>query len=77
MTSVIARAPALLRTTIVGSLPKPAWLAPPPNQLWAPWRLEGDPLAEGKRDAVRLALAEQRRAGIDIASDGERKELGA
>ena len=57
-------------TTIAGSLPKPAWLAPP-NQLWAPWLLEGERLSEGKHDAVRLALAEQRRAGIDIASDGE------
>jgi 5-methyltetrahydropteroyltriglutamate--homocysteine methyltransferase len=60
----------VLQTTIAGSLPKPGWLAPP-NQLWAPWLLEGERLAEGKRDAVRLALAEQRRAGIDIASDGE------
>jgi 5-methyltetrahydropteroyltriglutamate--homocysteine methyltransferase len=60
----------VLQTTIAGSLPKPAWLAPP-NQLWAPWLLDGERLAEGKHDAVRLALAEQRRAGIDIASDGE------
>ena len=60
----------LLQTTIAGSLPKPAWLAEP-GQLWAPWRLEGDALAEGKRDAVRLVLADQERAGIDIVSDGE------
>ena len=60
----------LLSTTIAGSLPKPAWLAKP-NELWAPWRLEGDALAEGKRDAVRLALADQEHAGIDIVSDGE------
>jgi len=60
----------LLLTTIAGSLPKPSWLAQP-NQLWAPWLLEGEQLVEGKHDAVRLALAEQRRAGIDIASDGE------
>jgi 5-methyltetrahydropteroyltriglutamate--homocysteine methyltransferase len=59
-----------IATTIAGSLPKPAWLAKP-NELWAPWRLEGDALAEGKRDAVRLALADQERAGIDIVSDGE------
>jgi 5-methyltetrahydropteroyltriglutamate--homocysteine methyltransferase len=62
--------PKVLLTTIAGSLPKPAWLAPP-NQLWAPWLLDGERLAEGQHDAVRLALAEQRRAGIDIASDGE------
>src|SRR5262245_8059726 len=59
-----------LLTTIAGSLPKPAWLSPP-NQLWAPWLLEGERLAEGKRDAVRVWLAEQTRAGIDIVTDGE------
>ena len=60
----------LLATTIAGSLPKPAWLAEP-NQLWAPWKLEGDALAQGKRDAVRLALFDQEHAGIDIVTDGE------
>src|SRR5437660_9339252 len=62
--------PSLLQTTIAGSLPKPAWLAAP-GQLWAPWLLEGERLAEGKRDAVRLALHDQERAGIDIVTDGE------
>src|ERR1700688_1906006 len=60
----------LVPTTIAGSLPKPEWLAPD-HQLWAPWLLEGEKLAEGKRDAVRLALFDQERAGIDIVSDGE------
>ena len=60
----------LLATTIAGSLPKPAWLAEP-NQLWAPWKLEGEALAQGKRDAVRLALFDQEHAGIDIVTDGE------
>jgi 5-methyltetrahydropteroyltriglutamate--homocysteine methyltransferase len=60
----------LLRTTIAGSLPKPAWLAEP-QTLWAAWKLEADALAEGKRDAVRLALRDQEQAGIDIVSDGE------
>jgi 5-methyltetrahydropteroyltriglutamate--homocysteine methyltransferase len=60
----------ILRATIVGSLPKPAWLAEP-AKLWAPWKLEGDALAEGKRDAVRLVLRAQEKAGIDILSDGE------
>jgi 5-methyltetrahydropteroyltriglutamate--homocysteine methyltransferase len=62
--------PTLFPTTIAGSLPKPEWLAPP-GQLWAPWLLDGERLAAGKRDAVRLALADQERAGIDIVSDGE------
>src|SRR3954451_17669784 len=62
--------PSLLQTTIAGSLPKPAWLAGP-SALWAPWKLEGDGLAQGKRDAVRLALFDQEHAGIDIVTDGE------
>ena len=60
----------ILQTTIAGSLPKPAWLAEP-NQLWAPWKLDGDALAQGKQDAVRLALFDQDHAGIDIVTDGE------
>jgi len=60
----------LLATTIAGSLPKPSWLAEP-EKLWAAWKLEGDTLAEGKRDAVRLVLRMQERAGIDIVTDGE------
>jgi len=60
----------LLQTTIAGSLPKPSWLAPP-GRLWAPWLLDGERLAEGKRDAVRLALLAQEQAGIDIVTDGE------
>jgi 5-methyltetrahydropteroyltriglutamate--homocysteine methyltransferase len=60
----------LLQTTLAGSLPKPTWLSPP-KQLWAPWLLEGERLEEGKRDAVRLALADQETAGIDIVTDGE------
>ena len=60
----------MLETTIAGSLPKPSWLAEP-RKLWAPWRLEGEALAEGKRDATLLALKIQEDAGIDIVSDGE------
>ena len=60
----------MLETTIAGSLPKPSWLAEP-RVLWAPWRLDGERLAEGKRDATLLALKVQEDAGIDIVSDGE------
>jgi len=60
----------LLPTSIVGSLPKPAWLAPP-EKLWSPWKLEGDQLLEGKQDALRIALQQQHLAGVDIISDGE------
>ena len=62
--------PKPLQTTITGSLPKPAWLAEP-EKLWSPWKLEDETLVEGKRDAVRLVLRDQERAGIDIVSDGE------
>jgi len=62
-------APAI-KTTIAGSLPKPSWLAKP-QVLWAPWRLEGEQLDEGKRDAVRAALRMQETAGIDIVGDCE------
>jgi 5-methyltetrahydropteroyltriglutamate--homocysteine methyltransferase len=60
----------MFETTVAGSLPKPAWLAEP-QRLWAPWRLEGPLLDEGKRDATILAVKEQEAAGIDIVSDGE------
>ncbi|MDQ6619080.1 MAG: methionine synthase [Pseudomonadota bacterium] len=60
----------LLQTTIAGSLPKPGWLAKP-RTLWAPWLLEGEALAEAKRDAVRLVVRDQTQAGIDVISDGE------
>jgi 5-methyltetrahydropteroyltriglutamate--homocysteine methyltransferase len=62
--------PALLPTSIVGSLPKPSWLAEP-EVLWSPWRLDGDALVEGKQDALRAVVQEQRRRGIDVVSDGE------
>ena len=60
----------VLETTITGSLPKPSWLAEP-RVLWAPWRLEGEGLREGKRDATLIALKLQEDAGIDIVTDGE------
>ena len=62
--------PAVLQTTIAGSLPKPSWLAEP-ETLWAAWKLDGEALSEGKRDAVRLALFDQEHAGIDVVTDGE------
>ena len=63
---------SILQTTIVGSLPKPGWLAAP-NQLFAPWRLQGDELRQAQDDAVRLALLDQHEAGIDVVSDGEQR----
>jgi len=60
----------MFETTIAGSLPKPSWLAEP-EKLWAGWRLQGDTLTEGKRDATILAVKLQEDCGIDIVSDGE------
>ncbi len=65
-----AAASTLFPTTIAVSLPKPAWHAAP-KELWAPWRLGGDGLAEAKDDATLLALKLQEDAGIDIVGDGE------
>ena len=60
----------MFETSIAGSLPKPSWLAEP-NMLWPPWKLAGDELVAGKRDATLLAIKQQEDAGIDIVSDGE------
>lgn len=59
-----------LQTTIAGSLPKPSWLASR-DQLWAGWAASGEELEEAKRDAVRVAVLEQERAGLQIVTDGE------
>ena len=56
--------------TIAGSLPKPSWLAET-EKLWAPWKLTGDDLEQGKRDAALLWLKIQENAGLDIIGDGE------
>jgi 5-methyltetrahydropteroyltriglutamate--homocysteine methyltransferase len=60
----------MLKTTIAGSLPKPAWLAET-NKLWPSWRSQGAELARAKHDATLLWLKEQEDAGIDIVTDGE------
>jgi 5-methyltetrahydropteroyltriglutamate--homocysteine methyltransferase len=70
----------LLPTTLVGSYPQPGWLvdkavlmgnSPPRVRMREVWRMSGSELAEAQDDAVRLALADQERAGIDIVTDGE------
>jgi 5-methyltetrahydropteroyltriglutamate--homocysteine methyltransferase len=63
----------MLKTTIAGSLPKPAWLADPSAQLFAPWVPPPERLAEAQDDAVRLALLDQEEAGIDVVTDGEQR----
>jgi len=60
----------MFETTIAGSLPKPAWLAEP-EKLWPEWRLAGELLETGKRDAAMVWLNEQDSAGIDTVTNGE------
>ncbi len=60
----------MFKTTIAGSLPKPAWLAET-GKLWPEWRAKGPELEQAKRDATLLWLKEQEAAGVDIVSDGE------
>jgi 5-methyltetrahydropteroyltriglutamate--homocysteine methyltransferase len=45
--------------------------SPPRVRMREVWRVSGEALAEAQDDAVRLALADQERAGIDIVTDGE------
>lgn len=61
-----------VKATIVGSLPKPGWLAEP-GEIFPPWRLEGANLEEGKEDAVRLWIDTQEKAGLDCLTDGEQR----
>jgi len=60
----------MFEASIVGSLPKPSWLAAP-NMLKAPWRLSGQELLDAQNDAVRLAILEQEEAGLSVVTDGE------
>jgi 5-methyltetrahydropteroyltriglutamate--homocysteine methyltransferase len=59
----------MLETSIVGSLPKPSWLAPP--GLRAVWQSSGDELRSAQDEAVRQAIREQEEAGLDVVTDGE------
>lgn len=62
----------VLPTTITGSLPKPAWLAER-GQFFARWVPPPDALPEAHDDAVRLAIAAQEEAGLDVVTDGEQR----
>ena len=63
----------MLKTTITGSLPRPAWLAEPGKHHYRDWSIPGDYVAEAHDDAVRLAIADQEEAGLDIVTDGEQR----
>lgn len=70
------------QTTVVGSMPKPAWLMEqvPLNEAGkqvhgkgADWGFSGDLLTDAMDDATRVTLHDQENAGIDIVSDGEQR----
>ena len=61
-----------VRATIVGSLPKPGWLATP-GILQSPWKIAGPDLAEAQADATRLAVEDQVAAGLSVVTDGEQR----
>ena len=69
-------------TTVVGSMPKPAWLyqqqplAGPGTDhhgSGADWNFDGELLVQAQDDATRLAIHAQESAGLDIISDGEQR----
>lgn len=63
----------MLKTTITGSLPKPSWLAEPGVHMLSAWAAQPKQIAEAHDDAVRLAIADQEAAGLDIVTDGEQR----
>ena len=69
-------------TTVVGSYPQPDWLVDkaqlaaagvPRVRARQVWRLPEPWLAQAQTDAVRLAVADMERAGVDIITDGEQR----
>jgi 5-methyltetrahydropteroyltriglutamate--homocysteine methyltransferase len=60
----------MFRTTIAGSLPKPAWLAET-HKLWPQWKAQGAELQRAKLDATLLWIKLQEDAGLDVIGDGE------
>jgi len=77
---------ARIATTVVGSYPQPDWLvdkakfasnAVPRVRRREIWRLPEPLLDEAQDDAVRLAVRDMERAGIDLVTDGEQLSVGA
>lgn len=64
--------PKPLATQLVGSYTKPSWLL---RKHGESWRADPEVLAEAQDDAVRLAIYDQERAGLDLISDGEGRRL--
>jgi 5-methyltetrahydropteroyltriglutamate--homocysteine methyltransferase len=67
-------------TSLVGSYPQPDWLIdreklagrfPPRVRARELWRVDPAYLEQAQQDASRLAIGDQREAGLDIITDGE------
>lgn len=72
----------MITTTVVGSYPQPDWLVDrerfkknvvPRIRMPEVWRVAAPHLEEAQDDAVRVAVADMERAGIDVISDGEQR----
>jgi 5-methyltetrahydropteroyltriglutamate--homocysteine methyltransferase len=70
----------LFPTSLVGSYPQPDWLIdreklagrfPPRVRARELWRVDAAYLRQAQQDASRLAIVDQREAGLDIITDGE------
>ena len=67
----------LLPTTVVGSYSVPEWLERLKTEYYQR-RISAAHLAEIHEVAIKAAVKDQERAGIDIVSDGElRRDCGA
>jgi len=73
---------AALDTTVVGSYPQPDWLVDrdqfktnvvPRIRRPELWRVPEPWLSEAQDDAVRLAVVDMERAGVDVITDGEQR----
>jgi 5-methyltetrahydropteroyltriglutamate--homocysteine methyltransferase len=71
-----------ITTAVVGSYPQPAWLVDtsrfranvvPRVRMPDLWRVPSDALAEAQDDAVRLAVRDMERAGVELITDGEQR----
>ncbi|HEU4370326.1 MAG TPA: 5-methyltetrahydropteroyltriglutamate--homocysteine methyltransferase [Methylomirabilota bacterium] len=72
----------MITTTVVGSYPQPEWLVDrerfkgnvvPRIRLPQVWRVPEPWLEPAQDDAVRLAVDDMERAGVDVISDGEQR----
>ena len=61
-----------IRTTVIGSYPFPSWLQHARRNLDA---FGKDDIREMQEDAVVAAIHDQRRAGLDVISDGEQSRF--